>query len=245
MNVPILLTLLRIALIPLFVATYLLPVPWSFSLSAALFLLASVTDWLDGFLARRWRQTTRFGAFLDPVADKLMVAAALVLLAAAHHSVWLTVPAVVIVGREILISALREWMAEMNRRGLVRVGLPGKIKTVAQVVAILALLANPPEPDRAWVLAGYVMINVAAVLTLWSMFQYLRAAWPAMRSGMRPDASGGGVSTPGPAIGVPAGAGRPVAEAAARTAGVPAVSRAGDGAAGRATDVAGVDGGAT
>lgn len=184
MNLPILLTMTRIAVIPLFVCVYLLPVPWSYSLSTVLFVAASVTDWLDGFLARRWKQTTRFGAFLDPVADKLMVAAALVLLAAAHHSVWLTIPAVVIVGREILISALREWMAEINRSGQVRVGLPGKIKTFAQIASIVVLLANPPDPERGWVLAGYVMLNVAAVLTLWSMANYLRAAWPVMRLGM-------------------------------------------------------------
>src|SRR5690554_2310775 len=110
MNIPNLLTLARIAFIPLLVVLFYLPFSWSMPLAAALFALASITDWLDGYLARRWNQSTPFGAFLDPVADKLMVAVALALMIERYEAVWLTLPALVIIGREIVISALREWM---------------------------------------------------------------------------------------------------------------------------------------
>jgi CDP-diacylglycerol--glycerol-3-phosphate 3-phosphatidyltransferase len=145
MNLPNLLTLARIVLVPVFALAYLVPAPSTYLLSAVLFGLAAFTDWLDGFLARRLGQTTRFGAFLDPVADKLIVVTALVLLVGHHHNVWLTLPGIVIVSREIFISALREWMAEMNRRGLVAVSMLGKIKTTLQMIAIAILLANPPD----------------------------------------------------------------------------------------------------
>lgn len=186
MNVPNIITLLRIFLIPVFVVVYLLPVPWRFTGAAAIFGIAALSDWLDGYLARRLGQTTALGAFLDPVADKLIVVAALVLLVHAHHEILLTLPAGVIVGREILISALREWMAEINRRGLVKVVWVGKLKTVLQMVAMLVLLANPPDLSRPFVVVGYVLIYAAAVLTLWSMVLYLRAAWPALRMDTEP-----------------------------------------------------------
>jgi CDP-diacylglycerol--glycerol-3-phosphate 3-phosphatidyltransferase len=183
MNLPNLLTLARIVLVPVFALAYLVPAPSTYLLSAVLFGLAAFTDWLDGYLARRLGQTTRFGAFLDPVADKLIVVTALVLLVGHHHNVWLTLPGIVIVSREIFISALREWMAEMNRRGLVAVSMLGKIKTTLQMIAIAILLANPPDFRNVIVVAGYVLLYVAALMTLWSMIMYLRAAWPTIRLG--------------------------------------------------------------
>ena len=180
MNLPNFLTLLRIVLVPVFALTYLAPGGDFFLYAGALFALAAFTDWLDGYLARRLGQTTRFGTFLDPVADKLIVVTALILLIGQHANLWLTLPGIVIVSREIFISALREWMAEMNRRGLVAVTLVSKVKTTLQMVAITVLLANPPDFDNAWVMGGYVLLYVAALMTLWSMFIYILAAWPTL-----------------------------------------------------------------
>jgi CDP-diacylglycerol---glycerol-3-phosphate 3-phosphatidyltransferase len=182
MNIPNLLTLARILFIPLLVVLFYLPFGWSMPLAAGLFALASVTDWLDGYLARRWDQSTPFGAFLDPVADKLMVAVALALLIERFDSVWLTLPALVIIGREIVISALREWMAEMGKRGTVAVSWLGKVKTTLQMIALLVLLAFPP--GHALSLLGVATLHVAAALTLWSMVLYLRAAWPHLSRSM-------------------------------------------------------------
>ena len=182
LNVPILLTWLRIMLIPVFVAVYYLPDAWLTPAARNwtamwIFAGAAITDWLDGWLARRWGATTDFGAFLDPVADKLMVAAALIVL------VWLgraeSYLAIIIIGREIAISALREWMAELGQRKSVAVAFIGKLKTVAQMTAIIALLLH--EPLFPWVptpVIGTVALWVAAILTLWSMFHYLRLAAP-------------------------------------------------------------------
>jgi len=183
MNLPNILTLARILLVPFFVLAYIIPRPGTYFIAAALFSLAAFTDWLDGYLARRLNQTTPFGAFLDPAADKLIVVTALVLLVGHHHTLWLTLPAMVIVGREIVISALREWMAEMNRRGLVGVAWLGRVKTTFQMVALVVLLANPPVLDRPLVLFGYGLLYISAVMTLWSMVLYLRAAWPSLMSG--------------------------------------------------------------
>jgi CDP-diacylglycerol---glycerol-3-phosphate 3-phosphatidyltransferase len=184
MNLPNLLTVCRIFLIPFFVLVYVVPGQGTYILAAGLFALAAFTDWLDGYLARRLEQTTPFGAFLDPVADKLIVVSALVILVGHHANLWLTLPALVIVGREIVISALREWMAEMNRRGVVNVTWIGRVKTTFQMVAIVVLLANPPNPDSPWIWLGYTLLYGAALLTLWSMALYLRAAWPTLRSGL-------------------------------------------------------------
>ncbi|TXI95561.1 MAG: CDP-diacylglycerol--glycerol-3-phosphate 3-phosphatidyltransferase [Aquabacterium sp.] len=177
MNIPNLLTLLRVALIPVFILLFYLPFAWSYWAAAAVFALAAVTDWFDGYLARRWEQSTPFGAFLDPVADKLMVAVALVLLVEEHANLWLSLPAVIIIGREIVVSALREWMAELGARAQVAVSNMGKWKTAAQMVALVILLGNPPQLT-IWVGLGYMLLIVAAALTLWSMVQYLLAAWP-------------------------------------------------------------------
>jgi CDP-diacylglycerol--glycerol-3-phosphate 3-phosphatidyltransferase len=177
MNIPNLLTMLRVLLIPIFILLFYLPFSWSYFAASAVFAFASVTDWLDGYLARRLQQSTPFGAFLDPVADKLMVAVALVLLVEDHANLWMSLPAAIIIGREIVISALREWMAELGARAQVAVSSLGKWKTAAQMVALVTLLANPPQLTL-WVGIGYALLILAAGLTLWSMLQYLLAAWP-------------------------------------------------------------------
>ncbi len=174
MNVPNILTLIRIGLIPVFVLVFFLPFSWSYMASAVIFTLAAITDWLDGFLARKLDQTTPLGAFLDPVADKLMVAVALAVLIHDYSSLLLTIPAVIIIGREIIISALREWMAEMGKRASVAVSYIGKIKTACQMIAIILLLAYPQGEPLAR--AGLVALGLAAILTLWSMTLYLNAA---------------------------------------------------------------------
>jgi len=185
LNLPNILTLVRVATIPVLVAVFYLPFKWSDLLAATLFLAAGLTDWLDGYLARRLGQTSPFGAFLDPVADKLIVAVALVMLVQTHASIWFAVPAMVIVSREITVSALREWMAELGQRARVAVSSIGKIKTVMQMVAITLLLALKPAHAvdgsiiMTWGLwLGYACLYLATALTLWSMFSYLRAAAP-------------------------------------------------------------------
>ncbi len=187
-NLPNILTSLRIALIPVLVAVYyLLPFDWRYVAAAAVFTLASMTDWLDGYLARKFDEITPFGAFLDPVADKLVVAVALVLLVEVHASAILVVPALVIVCREIVVSALREWMAQYSERRSVAVSFLGKIKTGFQMVAIIILLANGPVKAGAYTyfsLTGYILLYAAAALTLWSMYLYLKLAWPDLSSGM-------------------------------------------------------------
>jgi CDP-diacylglycerol---glycerol-3-phosphate 3-phosphatidyltransferase len=177
-NIPNALTIMRIFLIPVLVVVFYLPFKNHLLVAAGIFALAAVTDWLDGYLARRLGQMTAFGAFLDPVADKLMVAIALVLLVERHDTVLFTMAACVIIGREIVISALREWMAELGERTSVAVSYIGKIKTAFQMVAITGLLAVEPATDESWVIAlCYIVLYSAAVLTLWSMFIYLQAAW--------------------------------------------------------------------
>lgn len=181
LNLPTLLTLLRIALIPVFVGVFFLPFRGANLLCTALFGLAALTDWLDGYLARRLGQTSAFGAFLDPVADKLMVAAALVLLVQAIPTPWMAIAAVIIIGREIAISALREWMAQIGRHGRVAVSLVGKIKTTAQMVALLLLLYREPLGVFPTLEMGLGLLTIAAALTLWSMAHYLLAAWPILK----------------------------------------------------------------
>ncbi|PLV62118.1 CDP-diacylglycerol--glycerol-3-phosphate 3-phosphatidyltransferase [Erwinia sp. B116] len=173
LNIPTLLTLFRVVLIPFFVLAFYLPFQWAPLLCALIFIVAAITDWFDGFLARRWKQTTRFGAFLDPVADKVMVAIALVLVAEYFHSWWITLPAATMIAREIFISALREWMAEIGKRSSVAVSWIGKVKTTAQMLALFALLWRPNPLIEG---VGVVALYIAAVLTFWSMYQYLSAA---------------------------------------------------------------------
>jgi CDP-diacylglycerol--glycerol-3-phosphate 3-phosphatidyltransferase/cardiolipin synthase len=181
-NIPTALTWLRILMIPMFVVVYYLPDAWLSPpaknwTAMTIFSVAALTDWLDGYLARLWGEVSAFGAFLDPVADKLMVAAALIVL------VWLgraeSYLAMIIIGREIAISALREWMAQLGRSKSVAVAFFGKVKTVAQMTAIIALLLHEPLiPGISTPLLGTVSLWVAAILTLWSMVHYLRLAAP-------------------------------------------------------------------
>lgn len=177
MTIPNILTGLRISLIPIFVAVFYLPYEWRFLASSFVFALACITDWLDGYLARKLKQESPLGEFLDPVADKLIVAVALVLLVQAYATPLLAIPALVIVGREIVISALREWMAELGKRKSVAVSWMGKLKTVGQMIAIFLLLSQNPKLFSSITLAGYILIYASALLTLWSMILYLRLAW--------------------------------------------------------------------
>ena len=177
-NIPNALTVLRICMIPVLVVVFYLPFQNHLLVAAIIFAVAAITDWVDGYLARKLGQTTAFGALLAPAAAKLMVAVALVLLVERHDTVLFTLAACVIIGREIVISALREWMAELGARTSVAVSYVGKVKTAFQMVAITALLAIDPNTNESWLLAlSYVILYIAAVLTLWSMFIYLRAAW--------------------------------------------------------------------
>ena len=185
MNLPNILTLLRILLIPVFIAVFYWPLDNSGLIASAIFGLAAFTDWLDGYLARRMKLESSFGAFLDPVADKLMVASALIVLVDTYSRAFvewpalIAIPAIVIVGREIVISALREWMAEIGKRAQVAVSMIGKLKTALQMFAILIMVAAVPGSTLAW--AGLAVLYLSAILTLWSMFVYLRAAWPHLK----------------------------------------------------------------
>jgi cardiolipin synthase len=180
-NLPILLTWLRILAIPLLIAIYYVPDSWATpyerDLTATLiFMAAGITDWADGYLARKLNQTSAFGAFLDPVADKLMVAAALIVLVQLGRTD--AIIATIIIGREITISALREWMAKIGAAKSVAVSMLGKIKTTAQMVAIPMLLYKMPLFGFDMLQLGHWLIWIAALLTLWSMGYYLRMAWP-------------------------------------------------------------------
>ena len=190
LTIPTILTLFRIALIPVLVLVFYLPYPWTNFATAFLFALGAFTDWLDGWIARRYHMYSAFGAFLDPVADKLMVAVALFLIVQGHPTPWMAFWASVIVGREIAVSALREWMAEIGQRARVKVAWVGKVKTVVQMVALLCLLysVSPQKPARPVPWMGETVFHIgdwtlaaAAILTLWSGLLYLRAAWPALR----------------------------------------------------------------
>tara|TARA_X000000950_G_scaffold256228_1_gene321523 strand:+ start:2340 stop:2900 length:561 start_codon:yes stop_codon:yes gene_type:complete len=182
MSLPNVITGARILFVPAFVVVYMMPGSWSHPIAALIFSLAAATDWLDGYVARRFNQVTAFGAFLDPVADKIIVVSALLILVAAHSSIWLTLPSLIIVGRELVVSALREWMAEMDQSITVAVSYLGKIKTTVQMIAIAILMYLPSDAEGAWIVIGYATLYVAAVMTIWSMSVYLRAAWPTLRN---------------------------------------------------------------
>lgn len=185
LTVPTMLTLLRIMLIPVLVLVFYLPYKWTNFAAALIFAFASITDWLDGWIARRYNQFSAFGAFLDPVADKLMVAIALLLTVQKHPTVWMALWAAVIIGREIAVSALREWMAELGQRATVKVATIGKIKTIVQMVALVCLLYQEPFLGLNIFLIGEWLLAAAALLTLWSGLAYLRAAWPVLREDAR------------------------------------------------------------
>ena len=188
LNLPLLLTLARVAAIPAVLALFYLPVPYARQWACVLYTAAALTDALDGYHARKWNQTSKFGAFLDPVADKLMVAVCLVALLHAAPAAMsdnlkgiLTAMVAIIIGREITVSALREWMAELGQRTSVRVGAIGKLKTGFQMTAIGMMIWEADWPILPWYDVGYALLLVASVLTLYSMVQYLLAAWPMMK----------------------------------------------------------------
>ncbi|MDE2148491.1 MAG: CDP-diacylglycerol--glycerol-3-phosphate 3-phosphatidyltransferase [Gammaproteobacteria bacterium] len=180
-NLPLLLTAARIGVIPAILLLMLQPSLPLRHIAAVLFVLAAVTDWLDGWLARRWSQTTLFGAFLDPVADKLLVAVSLVMLLRDRPTDLLALLVAVTIGREITVSALREWLAEVGQRARVAVNQIGKVKTAAQMSAIALLLWGSPLFGLPAYTLGLLLLVLAAVLTLWSMLVYLRGAWPYLR----------------------------------------------------------------
>jgi CDP-diacylglycerol--glycerol-3-phosphate 3-phosphatidyltransferase len=184
-NLPTWLTLFRVLLLPVMVVVFYLPFRGASLTAALVFVLAAVTDWLDGYLARRMNLTSAFGAFLDPVADKLMVAVTLFLLVQSHPGGWqgilLAVTAAVIVGREISVSALREWMAEIGARSRVKVAFLGKLKTTMQMVALVVLLLQHDAETLRLYHIGEALLVIAGILTIWSGLDYLRAAWPALR----------------------------------------------------------------
>ncbi|GGB45953.1 CDP-diacylglycerol--glycerol-3-phosphate 3-phosphatidyltransferase [Oceanisphaera marina] len=173
-NIPNSLTFFRLLLIPVFIVLFYVPIEGAYMWAAAVFTLAAVTDWLDGFLARKLKQNTPFGAFLDPVADKVMVAAALIIIVEDYSSPLVTIPALIMIGREIIISALREWMAEIGQRAQVAVSWIGKWKTTIQMVALIGLIW---QQSLYMIWGSYFLLYVATILTLYSAYDYLKAAW--------------------------------------------------------------------
>lgn len=180
MTIPNMLTGLRLSLIPIFVLAFYLPFGFHRWVLVGIFVFASLTDWLDGYLARKLKQVSPLGTFLDPVADKLLVSVALMLLVEVYATPFLTIPALVIVGREIVVSALREWMAELGKRGQVSVSRLGKYKTALQMLSIILFLYLDPRSRGLLHFLTYGLMYACMVLTLWSMVCYLRAAWREM-----------------------------------------------------------------
>ena len=177
-TLPTAITLFRIALIPLFVIVFYLPFAWANIAATVILAVARISDWVDGYLARSMQQESTFGAFLDPVADKLMVVVIIVLLVEAHPSIYIALPSVVIVAREISISALREWMAQLGASATVKVSFVGKAKTVSQMFALGFMIYSEPLMGLPIFEIGLAIYFLAAVLTIVSMMIYLRAAWP-------------------------------------------------------------------
>jgi CDP-diacylglycerol--glycerol-3-phosphate 3-phosphatidyltransferase len=192
---PTILTLFRIALLPVMVLVFYAPFKGANIAASAVFIAAALTDWLDGWIARRFGMTSAFGAFLDPVADKLMVATTLFLLVQENHTAIMATLAAIIVGREITISALREWMAEIGERTRVKVAGIGKVKTIAQLVALVVLLYQKDLDGFGLFHLGEVLLAFAAVLTIWSGMVYVLAAWPVLR-GVRPSPKSGAEQLP-------------------------------------------------
>lgn len=176
LNVPNSLTLLRIIAIPLVIFVYYSPIKNAGEIAAIIFAIAGITDWFDGYLARKLNQTSQFGAFLDPVADKLMVAAVTIIVVENFGGLWLALAAVIIIGREITISALREWMAALGKSNKVKVSYLGKVKTTVQMFALFFLLFEQPIFGLPTFAIGFWLILIASILTLWSMIVYIRAA---------------------------------------------------------------------
>ena len=192
LTIPNIITLFRIIVIPVFVLAFIIPsYPYKPLILVSMFFLAGISDWVDGYLARKLEQQSAFGAFLDPVADKLMVATAMILLVMAHPGTEKTglliiFPAIVIIGREITISALREWMANVGAQTKVKVNFIGKLKTASQMIAIGFLLYDQNIGSFDPTLVGYILLYIATILTLWSMIVYLRASWPSLVENEKP-----------------------------------------------------------
>ncbi len=182
LTLPTILTLFRIILIPVFVVVFYLPMAWAHAAAAIIYAAASLTDWFDGYLARVLNQESAFGAFLDPVADKLMVVVAIILLVEANPSPWLAIPSLIIISREITVSALREWMAELGSRTTVQVSFVGKAKTTAQMFSLFLMIYHQELLGIPMFELGLAFYYLSAILTLYSMLVYLKAAWPVMRS---------------------------------------------------------------
>lgn len=186
MNLPNLLTVMRVILVPFIVLFYVLPADyqWKYYVASGLFIIASITDWLDGYLARKLNAATQFGAFLDPVADKIAVSVVLITIAAVYSaeapswSLFVTIPVLIIVTREFVVSGVREWMAELGKRAAVNVSMAGKVKTTLQMIAIIILLARPADINDPLVIIGMISIYIAVALTVYSMLIYLKAARP-------------------------------------------------------------------
>ncbi len=182
LTIPTILTLFRILSLPILVIVFYLPYAWTNLAATTVFTVGALTDWLDGYIARRYGMYSAFGAFLDPVADKLAVTITLFIVVQAHPTIFLALLAAIIVGREITISALREWMAEVGAKGKVKVAGIGKIKTIVQMTALAMLLYQADILGIPIFLIGETLLAVAAALTLWSGFLYIRAAWPDLKS---------------------------------------------------------------
>ncbi len=172
LNVPNILSVLRIALVPVIVLSFYCPWEWANWVTASIFLLSGFTDCLDGLLARKLDQMTRFGEFIDPVADKLMVSISLILLVESFHSVWLTIPAILIIGRELVVSALREWMGLLGNKNRLKVNFMGKIKTAMQIISIGLLFISGSDLSSACAFVGLVALYVAGILAVLSMCMY-------------------------------------------------------------------------
>lgn len=190
-NLPNQITFFRIILIPVFIIVFYLPVSWNHFGAFTVFWVAAISDILDGYLARKLNQSSAFGAFIDPVADKLMVTSALVLIIQDYHVWWITLTALLMIGRELFISALREFMSSRGKRDMVAVSNMGKQKTFAQMLGIMGLLWQPDYdvslyffsvPHEFLMFVGYTSYGIASVLTLWSMITYFNAAWPEIKS---------------------------------------------------------------
>lgn len=184
-TIPNIITLMRVVLIPVFVVVYYLDWQWAHQAGAFIFWLAAITDWFDGYLARKLKQSTAFGAFLDPVADKLIVAAALLMITQTYNSPYITIPAILLMAREIYVSALREWMGSHGKRDIVQVSFVGKAKTMAQMLALIGLLSELEvfmDFPIYWVTLGTILLYIAAVLSVWSMMTYTIAAWKDLTS---------------------------------------------------------------
>jgi len=182
LTLPTAITLFRIALIPLFVTVFYLPFRWTNEVAFAIFTLAAFSDWVDGYLARSMQQESPFGAFLDPVADKLMVVVVIVLLVQANPSIYVALPSLIIIAREISVSALREWMAQLGSSASVKVSFIGKAKTMAQMISLALMIYADPLMSLPVFEIGLAVYYVAAILTIYSMVIYLRAAWPTITS---------------------------------------------------------------